>query len=157
MNAVVTPGDHAVLRGSGGHAPAPLEVRRWTPYDPSMLRTTILVIVLAGTAVGCDRGGVASNAEPAKAVIPAAYTTSFSVKGMHCDGCAKTVAKKVKAVEGVAECTVDLQGERATVGMDDAKRTQAVIDVVKKLGYEVEPIDDAAPAEPAAPATTPAT
>jgi Cu+-exporting ATPase len=100
---------------------------------------------------------VASNAEPAKAVIPAAYTTSFSVKGMHCDGCAKTVAKKVKAVEGVAECTVDLQGERATVGMDDAKRTQAVIDVVKKLGYEVEPIDDAAPAEPAAPATTPAT
>jgi hypothetical protein len=32
-----------------------------------------------------------------------------------------------------------------------------VIDVVKKLGYEVEPIDDAAPAEPAAPATTPAT
>jgi hypothetical protein len=44
--------------------------------------------------------------------------------------------------------------------MDDAKRTQAVIDVVKKLGYEVEPIDEAAPAapaEPAAPATTPAT
>jgi copper chaperone CopZ len=122
-----------------------------------MLRTTILVIVLAGTAVACDRGGVASSAEPQKAVIPAAYTKSFSVKGMHCDGCAKTVAKKVKAVEGVAECTVDLQGERATVGMDDAKRTQAVIDVVKKLGYEVEPIDDAAPAEPAAPATTPAT
>jgi copper chaperone CopZ len=104
---------------------------------------------------------VASNAEPQKAVIPAAYTRTFSVKGMHCDGCAKTVAKKVKAVEGVADCTVDLQGERATVGMDDAKRTQAVIDVVKKLGYEVEPIDGAAPAapaaEPAAPATTPAT
>ncbi|MEY4183535.1 MAG: hypothetical protein RLZZ217_2161 [Planctomycetota bacterium] len=114
-----------------------------------MLRTTILVIVLAGTAVGCDRGGVASNAEPQKAVIPAAYTRTFSVKGMHCDGCAKTVAKKVKAVEGVADCTVDLQGERATVGMDDAKRTQAVIDVVKKLGYEVEPIDGAAPARSA--------
>ena len=161
MNAVVTPGDRAVPRGLRGHAPAPLEVRRSTPYDPSMLRTTILVIVLAGTAVGCDRGGVASNAEPQKAVIPAAYTRTFSVKGMHCDGCAKTVAKKVKAVEGVADCTVDLQGERATVGMDDAKRTQAVIDVVKKLGYEVEPIDGAAPAapaaEPAAPATTPAT
>jgi copper chaperone CopZ len=135
-----------------------------TPPDPivnvSGLRFAIAMnsfIVLAGTAVACDRGGVASNAEPQKAVIPAAYTKSFSVKGMHCDGCAKTVAKKVKAVEGVAECTVDLQGERATVGMDDAKRTQAVIDVVKKLGYEVEPIDDAAPAEPAAPATTPAT
>jgi copper chaperone CopZ len=128
-----------------------------------MLRTPIVVVVLAGTAVACDRGGVTSNAEPQKAVIPAAYTRTFSVKGMHCDGCAKTVAKKVKAVEGVADCTVDLQGERATVGMDDAKRTQAVIDVVKKLGYEVEPIDGAAPAapaapaEPAAPATTPAT
>jgi copper chaperone CopZ len=79
----------------------------------------------------------------------------------------RTLAKKVKAVEGVADCTVDLQGERATVGMDDAKRTQAVIDVVKKLGYEVEPIDESAPApsteptapaaEPTAPATTPAT
>ena len=79
---------------------------------------------------------------------------------------ARTEAQ-VKAVEGVADCTVDLQGERATVGMDDAKRTQAVIDVVKKLGYEVEPIDESAPApstkptapaaEPTAPATTPAT
>jgi len=133
----------------------------------------VVVLALAASLVACDGGGTASSAEPQKAAIPVAYTKSFSVKGMHCDGCAKTVAKKVKAVEGVADCTVDLQGERATVGMDDAKRTQAVIDVVKKLGYEVEPMDDAAPApsaapaepaapaapaaEPAAPATTPAT
>ena len=129
--------------------------------------TALLVLTLAGFLVACDGGGSASTAEAPKVVIPAAYTKSFSVKGMHCDGCAKTVAKKVKAVEGVADCTVDLQGERATVGMDDAKRTQAVIDVVKKLGYEVEPIDENAPApsteptapaaEPTAPATTPAT
>ena len=129
--------------------------------------TTLLVLTLAGFLVACDGGGSASTAEAPKVVIPAAYTKSFSVKGMHCDGCAKTVAKKVKAVEGVADCTVDLQGERATVGMDDAKRTQAVIDVVKKLGYEVEPIDESAPApsteptapaaEPTATATTPAT
>ena len=127
----------------------------------------VVVLALAASLVACDGGGSASTAEAPKVVIPAAYTKSFSVKGMHCDGCAKTVAKKVKAVEGVADCTVDLQGERATVGMDDAKRTQAVIDVVKKLGYEVEPIDENAPApsieptapaaEPTAPATTPAT
>ena len=133
------------------------------------LTHAVVLLALAASLVACDGGGTASTAEAPKVVIPAAYTKSFSVKGMHCDGCAKTVAKKVKAVEGVADCTVDLQGERATVGMDDAARTQAVIDVVKKLGYEVEPIDDSAPtaapaadpaapaAEPTAPATTPAT
>jgi len=119
--------------------------------------------------MACDGGGSASTADAPKAVVPAAYTKSFSVKGMHCDGCANTVAKKVKAVDGVADCTVDLEGKRATVAMDDAKRTQSVIDAVKKLGYEVEPIDDALPAAtpvaepaaepaaPAAPATPPAT
>jgi copper chaperone CopZ len=121
------------------------------------LTPVIVVLATAASLVACDGGGAASTAEAPKAVIPAAYTTTFSVKGMHCDGCAKTVAKKVKAVEGVADCTVDLQGERAIVGMDDAKRTQAVIDVVKKLGYEVEPIDESAPAAaPAAPSADPA-
>lgn len=123
------------------------------------LSHAVVVLALAASLVACDGGGTASSAEPQKAAIPVAYTKSFSVKGMHCDGCAKTVAKKVKALDGIAECTVDLQGERATVGMDDAKRTQSVIDVVKKLGYEVEPIDESAPApaaEPAAPAAEPA-
>jgi copper chaperone CopZ len=125
--------------------------------------SVFVFLAVAASLVACDGGGTSSTAEAPKAMIPAAYTKTFSVKGMHCEGCAKTVAKKVKAVEGVADCTVDLQGERATVGMDDAKRTQSVIDVVKKLGYQVEPIDapspapTAAPAEPAAPATTPAT
>lgn len=118
------------------------------------LTPVIVVLAAAASLVACGGGDSTPSAEAPKAVIPAAYTTTFSVKGMHCDGCAKTVAKKVKAVEGVADCTVDLQGERAIVGMDDAKRTQAVIDVVKKLGYEVEPIVPSAPAsEPAAPAS----
>ncbi|MBM4110223.1 MAG: heavy-metal-associated domain-containing protein [Phycisphaerae bacterium] len=121
------------------------------------MRCMIIPVVLLGAAslLACDGGRSASAAEASKVVIPAAYTKSFSVKGMHCDGCAKTVTKKVKAVEGVVDCTVDLKGERATVTMDDAKRTQAVIDAITKLGYEVAPIDDPAPTP--APATPPAT
>jgi len=138
------------------------------------LTQVVVALALAASLIACDGGGTASTAEVPKAAIPVAYTKSFSVKGMHCEGCAKTVAKKVKALDGVAECSVNLEGERATVSMDDAKRTQSVIDVMKKLGYEVEPVDDAAPvpsaspttpdtapaapvADPAAPATTPAT
>lgn len=102
----------------------------------------ILASLVAASFFTACGGAPAAQATPApKVVTPAAYTASFSVKGMHCDGCAKTVTKKVKALEGITDCTVDLKGERATVSMDGAGRTTAVIDAVKKLGYEVAPID----------------
>ncbi len=112
--------------------------------------------LIAALTAACGRIESASTAEkapasseasgsattPVKTVAHAAYTKSFSVKGMHCDGCVRTVTKKVKAVDGVVDCAVDLKGERATVAMDDASRSDEIVNVLKKLGYEVEPIND---------------
>ena len=39
----------------------------------------------------------------------------FPVKGMHCAGCVAKVERALRGVEGVAEASVNLATERATV------------------------------------------
>lgn len=40
------------------------------------------------------------------------------LEGMKCDGCVATVKEKFSAIAGVEEVTVDLEGKKATVKMN---------------------------------------
>ncbi|GMA14689.1 copper-translocating P-type ATPase [Deinococcus metallilatus] len=64
-------------------------------------------------------------------------TIELGVQGMTCASCVGRVERGLKKVEGVAEASVNLATERATVTYDPAITTpQALLDKVKDVGYE---------------------
>lgn len=75
----------------------------------------------------------------------------YGVEGMHCDGCVQAITDKVRRVDGVIECSVNLQAKQADVVVRDRSLAPAVQQAIEKLGYKVTP--EAAPATPAAPTT----
>ena len=64
-------------------------------------------------------------------------TTTILVKGMHCGGCAKKVATKLKAIPGVADAAVDASTSLATVTPQAGKApsSRALWEAVEKAGY----------------------
>ncbi|WP_327090767.1 heavy-metal-associated domain-containing protein [Nonomuraea sp. NBC_01738] len=63
-------------------------------------------------------------------------TSTFTVTGMTCNGCANKVKGEISAkVSGVSLVDIELATGRVTVtgeGLDDAR----IIDVVEEVGYE---------------------
>lgn len=60
------------------------------------------------------------------------------VQGMTCASCVNTVERSLKKMPGVAEATVNLATERATVTYDSEQTTiPALVEKVKAIGYEV--------------------
>lgn len=64
-------------------------------------------------------------------------TTTILIKGMHCGGCAKKVAGKLKAIPGVADAAVDASTSLATVTpqVGKAPSSRALWEAVEKAGY----------------------
>ena len=57
----------------------------------------------------------------------------LSIDGMHCQACVRRVEKAISGVEGATPEKVEIGA--ATVAVDPA-REQAVLDAVRKAGYE---------------------
>ena len=70
--------------------------------------------------------------------VPAS-TIDLSVEGMTCASCVGRVEKALKAVPGVAEATVNLATERASVR--GSAGTNALIAAIAAAGYKALPID----------------
>ncbi|MBC7498985.1 MAG: heavy metal translocating P-type ATPase, partial [Herminiimonas sp.] len=64
-------------------------------------------------------------------------TLSFGIEGMTCASCAGRIEKAVRAVAGVTSASVNLATETATVATSNAITVDAVMQAVKKAGYEV--------------------
>ena len=63
-------------------------------------------------------------------------TAELKVTGMTCNGCVNTVRKALKAIPGVEDADVDLEGGRAMVTYDPAKAsTEAMVSAVGAAGY----------------------
>ena len=58
------------------------------------------------------------------------------VLGMTCASCVGRVEKAIAAVPGVAAASVNLAAERAHVELTSDGQTAAVIDAIRKVGYE---------------------
>lgn len=60
----------------------------------------------------------------------------LTVEGMMCAHCQGSVEKALKAVEGVADCKVDLEAKTATVTLDKEVADETLTNTVKEAGYE---------------------
>lgn len=62
-------------------------------------------------------------------------STTYSVNGMTCQHCAKSVTEEVSAVPGVESVDVDLEAKTVTVAgsVDDAAVRAAIVEA----GYEI--------------------
>jgi copper chaperone CopZ len=83
---------------------------------------------------------------------PFVRTTTFSVEGMTCEGCAALVEKAVKDVPGVVSVKVDYDRKRAVVTSEACcpAPTEAVIDALRAAGYRATVVE----ADPAGTAKT---
>ncbi len=70
-------------------------------------------------------------------------TTKLKIGGMTCDGCVRSVEKKLSRVAGVESAQVDLGNASATVEYDDSRVDLAkIIAAVQQIGFEAAPLFD---------------
>jgi len=59
------------------------------------------------------------------------------VEGMTCQGCVRTVEKKLSSIDGVDYAHVNLGASNATVEFDDSKtKPDALVAAVEQIGYK---------------------
>lgn len=64
-------------------------------------------------------------------------SNTYTVKGMTCDHCARSVTEEVSKVAGAINVTVDLKAGQVTVTSTGPVDEQAVAEAVEEAGYEV--------------------
>ena len=68
---------------------------------------------------------------------------NYQLGGVTCQVCVNKIEKKVGKLEGVEEAVVNFSTEKLTTTYDETILTsEKIIEVVKKLGYEIEEIND---------------
>ncbi|MGH8779545.1 heavy metal translocating P-type ATPase [Paraburkholderia sp.] len=70
----------------------------------------------------------------------ATQTAELAIGGMTCASCAMRVEKALAKVPGVAQVSVNLATEKATVDLHDAVPLDALVAAVTKAGYEATPL-----------------
>ena len=66
-------------------------------------------------------------------------STDYTVRGMTCDHCARSVTDEVTKIVGVTGVQVDVAAGRLTVEADQPVSADAVTEAVEEAGYEVVP------------------
>lgn len=64
--------------------------------------------------------------------------TSYTVTGMTCEHCVRSVTEEVGAIDGVTEVSVDLPTGAVTVRSADTVDEAAVRAAVEEAGYQVQ-------------------
>ena len=68
---------------------------------------------------------------------------NYQLGGVTCQVCVNKIEKKVSKLEGVKEANINFSNERFTVNYDETLvNSEKIIETVKKLGYEIEEIND---------------
>jgi copper chaperone CopZ len=79
----------------------------------------------------------AEGPKPAAPAAAARATATIPVKGMHCGGCAATVAGALRKVPGVREVQVSLEKEQAVVVYEKARTDEKkLVEAIRSSGYE---------------------
>ncbi len=67
-------------------------------------------------------------------------SVELKVDGMTCQGCVRSVTKKLSGVAGVTGAAVDLSAGRATVEFDDSRaNVQDLVAAVEQIGFHASP------------------
>lgn len=62
---------------------------------------------------------------------------NLTIEGMTCGHCAMSVTKELSKLEGAAEVSVDAQGGKATLKVDESVADAAVEAAVEEAGYKL--------------------
>ncbi|MEC8321855.1 MAG: heavy metal-associated domain-containing protein [Planctomycetota bacterium] len=108
-----------------------------------MIRLALLTACTLAVATGCNHtpGDEPTTTAATESSADTAVETTlvvFSVKGMHCEGCANAIATKAGRVDGVQSCDVDLEAETATIAVAPGSIDE-VESAIASLGYDVSP------------------
>jgi copper chaperone len=78
------------------------------------------------------------SSEPEQ-IIPVEQVT-FSIQGMHCDGCAKSVELELSKIVGVSDVSVSFEDSSATfsVAQNEIPTNQELADLMTELGFEAK-------------------
>ena len=66
--------------------------------------------------------------------------TTLTIEGMHCAGCAGSIERALKRLEGVREVTVDRERKRAVVEHDVAVSPAALAALINDIGFTASAI-----------------
>jgi copper chaperone CopZ len=83
-----------------------------------------------------------SAAVPELPVAAGQSSLRLAIEGMHCEGCAAGVAKRLQGVSGVADCVVSMEAGQAVVVYDPAATDAASLAAAAIAGtdYAVSPL-----------------
>ena len=94
---------------------------------------------------GCSSREPQASPEKSSSSKDADNPLVFTVGGMHCDGCAQAITEAIHEVPGVKSVAVSFADKRAViVPTKDGFDQEAVLAVIKKMGYEATPAELAA-------------
>jgi len=111
--------------------------------------TVSLAGIVVFAAAGCSNGTAGdsgtdaateqvSSAQPGKDDVVLRY----HVEGMHCGGCAASIASTVGEIEGVTSCDASFDDSAAVVHVSGPGVSEQVMEAIRELGYTVEPAAD---------------
>ncbi|MGF1661287.1 MAG: heavy-metal-associated domain-containing protein [Kineosporiaceae bacterium] len=63
--------------------------------------------------------------------------TTYAVRGMTCDHCARSVTAEIERIPGVTGVSVDVVEGRVSVDSDRPLADEALTEAVEEAGYEV--------------------
>ena len=93
-------------------------------------QTTSILLVLVALLVPIATAG-----------SPEAVRTTFTVDGMHCDGCSSTITATLKKFDGVTEASADHEAGTAEVLYNPSKtEAEEFKTAIEKLGYTITDI-----------------
>jgi copper chaperone CopZ/NADH:ubiquinone oxidoreductase subunit 3 (subunit A) len=127
-------------------APSPTSKRRFNMMTLNKVMLWVITLIAVAFLLFPNymkfflSGG--GSGEPATS-NPLVRTTTLSVEGMTCEGCAALVEKAVKDVPGVLSVKVDFDRKRAVVTSEACcpASTEAVIQAVQKAGYHAAVVE----------------
>ena len=66
----------------------------------------------------------------------------LKIKGMHCTSCAFNIDGELEDTEGIKSSQTSYARQETEVEFDESKiNMQKIIDIVKKTGYDVNPLN----------------
>lgn len=63
---------------------------------------------------------------------------TINIKGMHCQGCVKTVSNALSNIKGVKAVIVSLENKNALISFEGEIKKEDLISAVNELGFEAD-------------------
>lgn len=99
----------------------------------------LALVIATGPVFGETPPATSGSGDPREisAAKPANATNRFTIRGMHCNACAKGLTSELKRVPGVAAAEVSFTNRLAVVAYDTNRvAVSALLSTIKEAGFE---------------------